>query len=150
MVAKHGAVPDDRGDGAAGGAGGGGGDHRRGEGRSRGAAPAPLRTVRGKAKVEGPLALDRLIHERIRLGILSALAATDAVSFNDLKKLLETTDGNLSVHARKLEEANYIACTKSFENRVPKTEYSITPAGRRAFERYLDHMEALIRAARER
>jgi DNA-binding MarR family transcriptional regulator len=150
MVAKHGAVPNDRGDGAAGGAGGNGADHRRGEGRSRAAAPAPLRPVRGKAKVEGPLALDRLIHERIRLGILSALAATDAVSFNDLKKLLETTDGNLSVHARKLEEANYIACTKSFENRVPKTEYSITPAGRRAFERYLDHMEALIRAARER
>jgi DNA-binding MarR family transcriptional regulator len=150
MVAKHGAVPDDRGDGAAGGAGGNGGDHRRAEGRSRAAAPAPLRTVRGKAKVEGPLALDRLIHERIRLGILSALAATDAVSFNDLKKLLQTTDGNLSVHARKLEEANYIACTKSFENRMPKTEYSITPAGRRAFERYLDHMEALIRAARER
>src|SRR5690348_1218891 len=146
MVAKHGAVPDDRGEGAA---GGGGGD-RRGDGRSRAPAPAPLRSVRGKAKIEGPLALDRLIHERIRLGILSALAATDALSFNDLKKLLETTDGNLSVHARKLEEANYIACTKSFEGRVPKTEYSITPAGRRAFERYLDHMEALIRAARER
>jgi DNA-binding MarR family transcriptional regulator len=147
MVAKHGAVPDDRGDG-----GGNGGDHRRGDGRARGgnAGPAPLRTVRGKGKSEGPLALDRLIHERIRLGILSALAATDALSFNDLKKLLETTDGNLSVHARKLEEANYIACSKSFENRVPKTEYSITPAGRRAFERYLDHMEALIRAARER
>jgi DNA-binding MarR family transcriptional regulator len=145
MVAKHGAVPDERGD--AGGPSSGAG--RRGEGRGRGAA-APLRGVRGKAKTEGPLALDRLIHERIRLGILSALAATDSVSFNDLKRLLETTDGNLSVHARKLEEANYIACTKSFENRVPKTEYSITPAGRRAFERYLDHMEALIRAARER
>jgi DNA-binding MarR family transcriptional regulator len=143
MVAKHGAVPDERGDGTS----GGGGEQRRGEARSR---VAPLRTVRGKGKNEGPLALDRLIHERIRLGILSALAATDALSFNDLKKLLETTDGNLSVHARKLEEANYIACTKSFENRVPKTEYSITPAGRRAFERYLDHMEALIRAARER
>ena len=148
-MAKHSAVPEERGEGAAGSGGGGGSDHRRGEGRARG-APAPLRTVRGKAKVEGPLALDRLIHERIRLGILSALAATDAVSFNDLKKLLETTDGNLSVHARKLEEANYIACTKSFENRMPKTEYSITAAGRRAFERYLDHMEALIRAARER
>ena len=143
-MAKHGAVPDERGDAGA----ASGGDGRR-EGRGRG-APAPLRGVRGKAKTEGPLALDRLIHERIRLGILSALAATDSVSFNDLKRLLETTDGNLSVHARKLEEANYIACTKSFENRVPKTEYSITPAGRRAFERYLDHMEALIRAARER
>ena len=144
-MAKHGAVPDERGD-----AGASSGDGRRGEGRGRGPAAAPLRGVRGKAKTEGPLALDRLIHERIRLGILSALAATDSVSFNDLKRLLETTDGNLSVHARKLEEANYIACTKSFENRVPKTEYSITPAGRRAFERYLDHMEALIRAARER
>jgi DNA-binding MarR family transcriptional regulator len=143
-VAKHGAVPDERDDGAT-----GGGEHRR-DGRARGGAPASLRTVRGKAKNEGPLALDRLIHERIRLGILSALAATDALSFNDLKKLLDTTDGNLSVHARKLEEANYIACRKSFEGRVPKTEYSITPAGRRAFERYLDHMEALIRAARER
>ena len=146
-MAKHGAVPDDRGEGGTG-AGSGGNEHRRGESRSR--SPAPLRSVRGKAKTEGPLALDRLIHERIRLGILSALAATDSLSFNDLKKLLETTDGNLSVHARKLEEASYIACTKSFENRVPKTEYSITPAGRRAFERYLDHMEALIRAARER
>jgi len=146
-VAKHGAVPEERGEGGTG-SGSGGTEHRRGESRSR--APAPLRSVRGKAKTEGPLALDRLIHERIRLGILSALAATDSLSFNDLKKLLDTTDGNLSVHARKLEEANYIACTKSFENRVPKTEYSITPAGRRAFERYLDHMEALIRAARER
>jgi DNA-binding MarR family transcriptional regulator len=145
MVAKHNAAPEERDDAA----GASGGDHRR-DGRPRGSAPAPLRSVRGKGKVEGPLALDRLIHERIRLGILSALAATDALSFNDLKKLLETTDGNLSVHARKLEEANYIACTKSFEGRVPKTEYSITPAGRRAFERYLDHMEALIRAARER
>jgi DNA-binding MarR family transcriptional regulator len=145
-VAKHGAVPDDR----DGGAGAGGGEPRRGDSRARAVASAPLRSVRGKAKTEGPLALDRLIHERIRLGILSALAATDSLSFNDLKKLLDTTDGNLSVHARKLEEASYIACTKSFENRVPKTEYSITPAGRRAFERYLDHMEALIRAARER
>ena len=141
-MAKHNAAPDEREDGA-------GGASRR-DGRARASAPAPLRTVRGKGKNEGPLALDRLIHERIRLGILSALAATDALSFNDLKKLLDTTDGNLSVHARKLEEANYIACTKSFEGRVPKTEYSITPAGRRAFERYLDHMEALIRAARER
>ena len=133
-MAKHGAAPDERDDARTGRAG---------------AAPS-LRGVRGKDKREGPLALDRLIHERMRLGILSALAATDALSFNDLKKLLDTTDGNLSVHARKLEEAEYIACTKSFEGRVPKTEYSITAAGRRAFERYLDHMEALIRAARER
>jgi len=92
--------------------------------------------------------LDRLIHERIRLGIVSALAANPSLSFNDLKRLLQTTDGNLSVHARKLEEAAYIACTKSFEGRVPKTEYALTPAGRRAFERYLDHMEAIIQAAK--
>ena len=94
--------------------------------------------------------LDRLIHERLRLGILSALAVNESLSFGDLKKLMQTTDGNLSVHARKLEEASYVTCTKSFEGRVPKTEYSITAAGRRALERYLDHMEALIRATRER
>jgi DNA-binding MarR family transcriptional regulator len=109
-----------------------------------------LRTVRGRAPAEGPLALDRLIHERMRLGILSALAVNASLSFGDLKKLMQTTDGNLSVHARKLEEASYVTCTKSFEGRVPKTEYSITAAGRRALERYLDHMEALIRATRER
>lgn len=115
-----------------------------------GAAAAPLRTVRGRASAEGPLALDRLIHERLRLGILSALAVNESLTFNDLKKLMQTTDGNLSVHARKLEEAGYIACAKSFEGRMPKTEYSITAVGRRALERYLDHMEALIRATRER
>ena len=92
--------------------------------------------------------LDRLIHERIRLGILSALAVNDPISFNDLKKLLKTTDGNLSVHARKLEEAGYIACKKSFSGRVPKTEYRLTEAGHRAFAQYLDEMETLIRAAR--
>ena len=113
-----------------------------------------LRTVRGKS--DGTLssksadALDRLIHERLRLGIVSALAVNDSLSFSDLKKLMKTTDGNLSVHARKLEEAEYITCTKSFEGRMPKTEYRLTPAGRRALERYLDHMEALIRATRER
>jgi len=109
-----------------------------------------LRTVAGRAPAEGPLALDRLIHERLRLGILSALAVNKSMSFGDLKKLMQTTDGNLSVHARKLEEASYVTCTKSFEGRVPKTEYAITTAGRRALERYLDHMEALIRATRER
>jgi DNA-binding HxlR family transcriptional regulator len=114
-----------------------------------------LRTVRGKADVKGgpsarPHALDRLIHERLRLGIVSALAVNDSLSFSDLKKLMKTTDGNLSVHARKLEEADYIACTKSFEGRMPKTEYKLTALGRRALERYLDHMEALIRATRER
>lgn len=94
-------------------------------------------------------ALDRLIHERIRLGIVSALAVNETLSFNDLKRLLETTDGNLSVHARKLEEAQYITCVKSFKGRVPKTEYHLTAIGRRALERYLDHLQALIRAMRE-
>jgi DNA-binding MarR family transcriptional regulator len=94
--------------------------------------------------------LDRLIHERIRLGIVSALAVNKSVTFNELKQLLKTTDGNVSVHARKLEDANYIACTKSFEGRMPKTEYRLTDAGRRALEKYLNHMEALIGAMRER
>jgi DNA-binding HxlR family transcriptional regulator len=95
------------------------------------------------------LDLDRLIHERIRLGIVSALAVNRHLSFNDLKKLLKTTDGNLSVHARKLEEAGYVTCEKYFEGRVPKTEYRLTPSGRRALERYLDHMEAIIHATRD-
>ena len=112
--------------------------------------PQPLQSVRGKAPAEGPLALDRLIHERLRLGILSALAVNESLTFHDLKALMQTTDGNLSVHARKLEEAGYVTCTKSFERRVPKTAYAITPVGRRALERYLDHMEALIHATRER
>ena len=110
--------------------------------------PRAQRPTRSRAAASQPLELDRLIHERIRLGILSALAVNDSVSFNDLKKLLQTTDGNLSVHARKLEEAGYIACAKSFAGRVPKTEYRLTEAGHRAFERYLDDMEILIRAAR--
>ena len=115
------------------------------------AQPQGLRSVEGAAGAEGAaLALDRLIHERMRLGILSALAVNDTLSFNDLKKLMQTTDGNLSVHARKLEEAEYIRCTKSFEGRMPRTEYSITSRGRKALEQYLDHMEALIRATRER
>ncbi len=104
---------------------------------------APARTPVGMPD------LDRLIHERIRLGIVSALAAAShAMTFNDLKSLLDTTDGNLSVHARKLEEAKYIACSKSFEGRMPKTEYTLTASGRRAFEKYLDHMEAIIQAAK--
>ncbi|HEX6904189.1 MAG TPA: transcriptional regulator [Thermoanaerobaculia bacterium] len=102
-------------------------------------APAP----------QAALDLDRVIHERMRLGIVSALAVNDHLSFNDLKKLLKTTDGNLSVHARKLEEAGYIACEKYFEGRLPKTDYRLTPPGRRALERYLDHMEAIIHATRE-
>ena len=94
--------------------------------------------------------LDRLIHERVRLAILSALAVNESLTFNDLKTLLKTSDGNLSVHARKLEDADYITCTKSFAGRVPKTEYRLSTSGRRALERYLDHMEALIRVTRER
>jgi DNA-binding HxlR family transcriptional regulator len=96
-----------------------------------------------------PANLDRLIHERVRLGIVSALAVNRSLTFNELKAMLKTTDGNLSVHARKLEEADYIVCTKSFDGRLPKTEYRLTGAGRRALERYLNHMEALIRATRE-
>lgn len=99
---------------------------------------------------QGMPELDRLIHERMRLGIISALAANDTLTFNDLKKLLKTTDGNLSVHARKLEEANYVSCTKTFEGRMPKTEYRLTVEGRAALERYLDHMEALIHSMRDR
>jgi DNA-binding HxlR family transcriptional regulator len=94
------------------------------------------------------LELDRLIHERVRLAIVSSLAVNEALTFNELKTLLGTSDGNLSVHARKLEEARYVTCTKSFDGRVPRTEYRLTPAGRQALGRYLNHMEALIRAAR--
>ena len=94
------------------------------------------------------LELDRLIHEKLRLGILSALAVNSTLTFNDLKKLLSTSDGNLSVHARNLEEAEYIACEKTFEGRMPKTEYKLTAAGRKALERYLDEMESLIKSTR--
>jgi DNA-binding transcriptional ArsR family regulator len=93
--------------------------------------------------------LDRLIHERTRLAIVSALAVNASLTFNELKQLLRVTDGNLSVHARKLEDSGYIACTKSFDGRVPKTEYRLAATGRRALEKYLDHMEALIQATRE-
>jgi DNA-binding transcriptional ArsR family regulator len=95
------------------------------------------------------VSLDRLIHERTRLGVISALAVNSSLTFNELKQLLGATDGNVSVHARKLEDAGYVACTKSFSGRVPKTEYRLTAAGRRALEKYLGHMEALIRATRE-
>jgi len=97
-----------------------------------------------------PHEFDRVIHERVRLGIVSALAANESLTFNELKKALDSTDGNLSVHARKLEDAGYIACTKTFEGRVPKTTYRLTGAGRRALQKYLDHMEALIHAMRAR
>jgi DNA-binding HxlR family transcriptional regulator len=110
---------------------------------------APLEAIRNPAREAVPADLDRLIHEHIRLGIVSALAVNRSLTFNELKALLKTTDGNLSVHARKLEEANYIVCTKSFDGRLPKTEYRLVAAGRRALERYLNHMEALIRATRE-
>jgi DNA-binding transcriptional ArsR family regulator len=93
--------------------------------------------------------LDRLIHDRVRLGILSALAAAEVLSFGDLKSALELSDGNLSVHARKLEDAGYVVCEKSFAGRTPRTEFRLAPAGRRAFEKYLDHMDALISAARK-
>jgi DNA-binding HxlR family transcriptional regulator len=109
--------------------------------------PQPRRTK----PTDGPAAaaeLDRLIHERVRLAIVSALAVNESLTFNDLKQLLNTTDGNLSVHARKLEEAQYVVCNKYFDGRTPKTEYRLTTAGRRALERYLGHMESVIRAAR--
>ena len=111
-----------------------------------------LEPERTRAQVEvpkrSPLELDRLIHERLRLGIISALAVNERLTFNDLKRLLQTTDGNLSVHARKLEDAQYITCDKMFQDRMPRTEYRLTAAGRRALENYLGHMEAIIKAAR--
>src|SRR6202165_4570136 len=114
-----------------------------GSGGLQGAPPPPA------AGTRAALDLDRLIHERMRLGIVSALAVNERLSFNDLKSLLRTTDGNLSVHARKIEEAAYIQCNKSFVGRLPKTEYRLTAAGKRALERYLDHMEAIIHATRD-
>ncbi|HEX5831981.1 MAG TPA: transcriptional regulator [Gemmatimonadaceae bacterium] len=114
-----------------------------------GAAPDSLEHARGSETLT-PAALDRLIHERMRLGIVSALAVNESLSFTDLRKLMQTSDGNLSVHARKLEDAGYVECTKSFEGRVPRTAFRLTTVGRRALERYLDHMEALITATRER
>ena len=118
---------------------------------------APEAKSRGSARVEEAMRaaekapeLDGLIHERMRLGIVSALAANEPLTFGELKELLKTTDGNVSVHARKLEDADYISCAKSFVGRMPKTEYRLTEKGRRALENYLNHMEALIRAARER
>ena len=129
------------------------------------AAKSAARRLREKKELvaqgpaEGPLEglpkgtpapqLDRLVHERLRLGILSALAVNESLTFNDLKKLMETTDGNLSVHARKLEEAGYLTCTKSFDGRMPRSDYRLTATGRRALDRYLDHMEALIQAMRK-
>ena len=112
------------------------------------ASPRPTPRPRHRHHPELP-ELDRRIHERIRLGIVSALAINDSLSFNDLKRLLKTTDGNLSVHARKLEEARYITCSKFFEGRIPRTEYRLSPAGRKALQEYLCQMEELIRMTRE-
>ena len=116
-------------------------------GKASTAVPAPRR--KDKA-AESPVALDRVIHERVRLAIVSALAGTDALSFNELKATLDITDGNLSVHARKLEEAGLVACEKTFVDRVPHTAFKLTPAGRKALDAYLAHMEALIQRVRDR
>ncbi len=110
---------------------------------------AVLRSVAGAAE-DGAPELDRLIHERVRLGIVSALAVNPSLAFNELKTMLGLTDGNLSVHARKLEEAGYVVCTKSFEGRTPRTEFRLTDDGRQALTAYLNHMEALIQAVRDR
>ena len=113
-------------------------------------APAPALTGVTGAGKGAALALDRVIHERVRLAIVSALAVNESMTFNDLKSALDLTDGNLSVHARRLEEAGYVLCEKGYEGRVPRTVYGLTAAGRAALTRYLDHMEALIRATRSR
>ena len=109
--------------------------------------PAPLQMIAGESA--SPMALDRLIHERIRLAIVSTLAVHEMLSFNELKAMLDTTDGNLSVHARKLEDAKYLTCSKGYDGRIPRTEYRLTPTGRHALETYLSHMEALIRRVGE-
>jgi len=119
------------------------GQRAQGSGRDQSSTPRP------KDSRRSTLALDRLIHERLRLGIVSALAVNDRLTFSDLKRLLKTTDGNLSVHARKLEDAEYVVCEKTFDGRVPRSEYRLTPTGRRALEKYLAHMEALIEAVKE-
>lgn len=115
----------------------------------RAPAPAALHGVRGGVVRERAPDLDMLIHHRLRLGILSALGAAESLTFSELKSILKTTDGNLSVHARKLEEASYVTCTKRFEDRRPKTEYRLASAGRDALHRYLAHMEAIIRTTRD-
>ncbi|KAA0224415.1 transcriptional regulator [candidate division KSB1 bacterium] len=108
-----------------------------------------MRVVRGLVTPTGQPPLDRIIHDRIRLAIVSALAANEVMTFSELKQLLQTSDGNLSVHARKLEEAHYLSVTKYFEGKTPKTEYRLTKAGRRALENYLGQMESLIQAMRD-
>ena len=119
----------------------------------KGSSPPPLRgsTMRNRVQAQetNPVELDQLIHGRVRLGIVSALAVEESLRFNELKQRLETSDGNLSVHARRLEEAGYVKVSKSFEGRLPLTEFRLTAAGRKALERYLDHMAALIESVRE-
>jgi DNA-binding MarR family transcriptional regulator len=121
---------------------------RGGEGEE-GGSPMPRAKGRSRPRRQTPVDLDRIIHERVRLAIVSALAGADSLSFTELKDLLDITDGNLSVHARRLEEAGFIACDKSFVDRVPRTEYRLTDTGRRALDDYLDHMESLIQRVRE-
>ena len=116
--------------------------------KEEGSEISRLATSPASAPEKSAARVDRIVHERLRLGILSALAVNDSLTFNELKRLMETSDGNLSVHARKLEEAGYVSCAKSFEGRVPRTEYKLTAPGRKALEKYLDHMESLIRATR--
>jgi DNA-binding HxlR family transcriptional regulator len=122
-------------------------EERRTENGKRKASPEPR--VPSPGPESRATSLDRVIHERMRLAIVSALAVNESLTFNDLKRLLETTDGNLSVHARKLEDARYISCEKSFQGRMPKTEYRLTAAGRKAFEKYISHMESLIKAVKD-
>ena len=119
--------------------------------RSGGTSPhqPPLGAVAGRPSEAGALELDRLIHERVRLGIVSALAVNGSLTFTDLRDLLGTTDGNLSAHARRLEDAGYVVCSKTFDGRTPRTEYELTEVGRRELNGYLDHMEAIIEATRE-
>jgi len=121
--------------------------------RARRAGPASeppsLGALTGEHPEAGALELDQLVHERVRLGIVSALAVNGSLTFTELRDLLGTTDGNLSAHARRLEDAGYVLCRKSFEGRTPRTDYALTPKGRRALASYLDHMEAIIRATRD-
>ena len=127
----------------------GGAARRKPESDAEGMTPMQPAAGQKRARAETPADLDRVIHERMRLAIVSALAGVDSLSFNELKELLDTTDGNLSVHARRLEDAGFVTCEKSFVDRMPRTQYQLTPTGRAALNGYLDHMEALIRRVRE-
>ncbi len=121
----------------------------RGTGNNGGATTSLSAATSTRGTTASATELNRLIHERMRLGIVSALAVNQSLTFNDLKESMQTTDGNLSIHARKLEDAGYIICTKSFDGRIPRTEYKLAAAGRKALENYINHMEALIRMTRE-